>query len=116
MTVVERLKTALGLNGSPDGSERREHPRIAGPLLTLKFGGGKYKSVDWSLGGCRIAAANGQFQLRQQISGRIKIAGGDGRGDFTAEIVRVDADGHVSLRWLEISPHIFVTMHGLGQS
>jgi hypothetical protein len=116
MSVVERLKTALGLGTAPDGVERRKHPRMAGPLLTLTVGGGKYKSVDWSLGGCRILAPDGGFQLRQQVAGRIKIAGGDGRGDFSAEIVRVDADGHVSLRWLELSPHVFVTMHGLGQS
>jgi PilZ domain len=114
MTVVERLKTALGLGTAPDGVERREHPRIDGPLLTLKFGGGKYKSVDWSLGGCRIHAPDGGFQLRQQVSGRVKLAGADGRGGFTAEIVRLDADGHVSLRWLELAPHIFVAMHGLG--
>ena len=54
MTVIDRLKTALGLGAAPDGTERREHPRVAGPLLTLRFGGGKYKSVDWSLGGCRL--------------------------------------------------------------
>jgi hypothetical protein len=116
MTVVERLKSALGLGEAADPPERREHPRIAGPLLTLKFGGGKYKSVDWSLGGCRFLAPDAQFQLHQQVSGRIKLAGGAGRGSFTAEIVRRDADGHVSLRWLEISPDVFVAMHGLGQS
>jgi PilZ domain-containing protein len=114
MTVIERLKTALGLGTAPDGVERREHPRIQGPRLTLRFGGEKYKSVDWSLGGCRIHAAGGQLQLRQQIAGRIKLAGADGRGEFTAEIVRIDAEGHVSLRWLDLSPHIFVAMHGLG--
>jgi len=116
MTVVDRLKSALGLGESPDEAERREHPRIAGALLTLKFGGGKYKSVDWSLGGCRILAPDAQFQLHQQVSGRIKLAGGDGRGAFVAEIVRIDASGHVSLRWLELEPHVFVAMHGLGQS
>src|SRR5579859_3654123 len=110
MTVIERLKSVLGLGDAPDGTERREHPRIAGSRLTLRFNGGKFKSVDWSLGGCRILASDGQFQLRQQVSGRIKVAGGDGRGDFVAEIVRIDADGHVSLRWLELSRHIFVTM------
>ena len=116
MTVVGRLKTALGLGGAPDGLERRAHPRVKGPLLTLRFGGGKYKSVDWSLGGCRILAPDSQFQLHQQLAGRIKVAGGDGRGDFVAEIVRIDAGGHVSLRWLELSPHVFVTMSGLGQA
>ena len=114
MSVVERLKSALGLGAAPDGVERREHPRIAGPRLTLKFGGDKYKSVDWSLGGCRIQAPGAQFQLRQQVAGRIKLAGGAGRGDFVAEIVRIDADGHVSLRWLEMAPDVFVAMHGLG--
>jgi len=110
MTVVERLKNALGLGDRSEAADRRQHPRVQGPLLTLKFDGEKYKSLDWSLGGCRIRAPGGHFQLRQQLRGRIKIVGADGRGEFVAEIVRIDADGHVSLRWLELSPHIFAAM------
>ena len=115
MSVVERLKNALGLNGAPEGAERRQHPRKDGPLLTLKFGGEKYKSVDWSLGGCRIQTAPGQLQANQKVDGRIKIAGASERGKFVAEIVRIDTEGRASLRWLELSPHIFLTMHGMGE-
>jgi hypothetical protein len=81
--------------------------------VALSVGGRKYKSADWSLGGCRIPAESGEFAIRQQISGRIKLAGADGPGEFVAEIERVADDGHVDLRWLEMSPHIFVAMHGL---
>jgi hypothetical protein len=104
MSVVERFKKAL------DWVERRQHPRSGTPVLTLKFDGQTYDAVDWSLGGCRIQAPAGQFQLAQRVGGRIRLAGTDGRGKFVAEIVRLDSDGQVALRWLEISPYIFVAM------
>jgi hypothetical protein len=115
MSVVERLKNALGLGNAPAGADRRQHPRKDGPLLTLKFGGEKYKSVDWSLGGCRIQTPPGHLRANQQVTGRIHIAGASERGKFVAEIVRIDAAGQASLRWLEMSPHIFLTMHGMGE-
>lgn len=105
MTVADRLKNALGW------IERRQHPRTTSPLLTVKFEGQKYKTVDWSLGGCRIHAPAAQLKLTQRVAGRVWLAGAEGRGEFVAEIVRVDRDGHVALRWLEISPHIFAAMN-----
>ena len=104
MSVTERLKKAR------DWVERRRHPRSATPVLTLKLDGQTYKAVDWSLGGCRIQGSAGQFRINQRVSGRVKLAGADGRGAFVAEVMRAESDGQVALRWLEISPHIFVTM------
>ena len=104
MTVADRLKNALGW------IERRQHPRTSGPRLTLKFDGQKYKTVDWSLGGCRIHAPAAPLKVTQRVAGRVRLSGADGRGEFVAETVRVDGDGHVALRWLEISPHIFAAM------
>lgn len=34
----------------------------------------------------------------------------EGRGEFVAEVVRVAGPGGIGLRWLELSPHIFVAM------
>ena len=72
--------------------------------------GQKYRTVDWSLGGRRIQAAGGQFQLKQRLAGRVRLAGTEGRGDFVAEVVRIESDGQVALRWVEMSPQIFVAM------
>ncbi len=105
MTVADHLKRAL------DWVERRQHPRTGSSRLTLKIDGQKYKTVDWSLGGCRIQApAADAFRLQQRVTGRLRLADADGPGDFVAEIVRIEADGQVALRWLELSPQIFVAM------
>ena len=104
MTVGNFLRDSLGL------AERREHPRTDLPKLTLRFGGQKFKTVDWSLGGCRINGDASQFQIKQRIQGRMQLEGAEGRGDFLAEVVRVVENGDVGLRWLELSPHIFMAM------
>ena len=106
MSVIERLKNAV------ERIERRRHLRTGSPVLTVNVDGRKYRAMDWSLGGCRIQASS-TFQLKQQVRGRVRLAGADGRGEFVAEVVRVEADGQVALRWLELSPHVFVAM---GQS
>lgn len=104
MSVVDRLKDAAAW------IERRQHARTGSPLLKLKFDGEKYKALDWSLGGCRIRVPGHGFQLTQRIAGRVWLDGADNRGEFVAEVVRLEADGEVALRWLELSPHIFVAM------
>lgn len=104
MSVTERFQKAL------DWVERRRHPRSDTPVLTLKLEGQTYKAADWSLGGCRIRGAVGQFRINQRVAGRVKLAGADGGGAFVAEVVRAESDGQVALRWLEISPHVFVAM------
>ena len=90
--------------------ERRRHPRAESPRLTLRVDGQKYRALDWSLGGCRIAAPAERFQVKQSLAGRLTLEGADERGKFVAEIVRVTGNGEVGLRWLELSPQIFVAM------
>jgi len=80
------------------------------PKLTLRFADRKYKTVDWSLGGCRINGDAAQFRVRQRIEGRLQIEGAEERGEFIAEVVRVGDNGDIGLRWLELSPHIFMTV------
>jgi hypothetical protein len=104
MSVVGRLKSALGFD------ERREHSRQQVPRLTVKIDGRKYGAIDWSMGGCRINAPAAALQVKQKVDGQVTLDGADGRGKFIAEIVRVAADGDIGLRWLELSPNIFVAM------
>ena len=102
MSVGKLLRESLGL------TERRQHPRSDQPELTLRFGGQDYTAVDWSLGGCRINADAARFQVKQRIQGRMQLEGSDGRGEFLAEVVRIVENGDVALRWLELSPYIFM--------
>jgi len=104
MSVSDLLRDSLGLG------ERRQHPRTDQPRLTLRFDGQKYETVDWSLGGCRIKGEAAQFRLRQHIQGHLQLDGADERGEFMAEVVRIVENGDVGLRWLELSPHIFMTV------
>ena len=105
MSVSDLLRDSLGLG------ERRQHPRTDQPKLMLRFDGQKYQTVDWSLGGARIKANGGPaLQVRQHIQGQLQLEGADERGEFMAEVVRVGENGDIGLRWLELSPHIFMTV------
>jgi PilZ domain len=103
MGLAQLLKQSLGL------AERREHPRHDAPRLTLKFGGRKYRALDWSLGGCKIPVSPGELQARQRLEGRLTLQGADASGKFVAEVVRLEGTA-AGLRWLELSPEMFVAM------
>jgi hypothetical protein len=104
MTVVERLRNALGFG------ERRQHPRISRPAMTVKVNGRSYLALDWSLGGCRLKAGVGEFQVKQRVTGSVRLEAFDDTGVFAAEVVRLNPDGDVGLRWVEISPVLFQAM------
>ena len=104
MSVSDLLRESLGLG------ERRQHPRTDQPKLTLRVEGQTYETVDWSLGGCRINGATAPFRLRQHIHGHLQLEGAEEQGEFVAEVVRIVDNGDVGLRWLELSPHLFMTV------
>jgi hypothetical protein len=89
--------------------ERRKHERIYGHSLSLTIEGERYQTLDWSLGGFRIADFHRPLAARQQITGEV-----DGRsvrgGEFTAEIVRLTVGGEVGCRWLDISGATLMSM------
>ena len=92
--------------------DRRHHYRLEQPVLVLTIAGKEYATLNWSLGGFRIAAGPGRFVRDQRIEGGIRLpAGGD--GSFAADVLRVTDQGQVQLRLLEISPAVFVAMSGL---
>lgn len=94
-------------------SERRKHAREYGPQLKLDIDGSAYHTLDWSLGGFRMAAEGIEVKPGDLLEGRIKAPNGAGQGDFTARVMRV-ADGHIGARWLEMSGNLFARLGGLG--
>lgn len=87
--------------------ERREHERTSACTIKLKFGGATYTSLDWSLGGCRIAGTPERLRNGDMIEGTIAGIGFSHSGEFLAEIVWRKSDGLAGLRWLELEPHVF---------
>lgn len=90
--------------------ERRGHPRLHAPGLVLIAEWKRFEARDWSLGGCLIDAPPGTYTRGQRIEGTLEIRGQDERGEFLAEIVRVNEGGELGLRWLEISGNLFALM------
>jgi hypothetical protein len=89
--------------------ERRAHGRHDTPSLTLMVGRRKFAALDWSLGGCRIAAEPGEYRRGNRLEGTLWLDGCP-RGEFLAEFVRGTETGEYGLRWLEITASTFVAM------
>lgn len=97
-------------------SERRQHSRTSKPAIRVAMGGKKYRTADWSMGGFRISGYHAPLALKEQIEGRISSIAGSGGGGFMVEVVRVQENGDIGLRFLEIEPHIFMALCGLNVS
>jgi hypothetical protein len=82
--------------------ERRRHRRNYGHSLSLTIEGKRYETLDWSLGGFRIADFHRPVAPCQQIVGKV-TGRGVRDGEFTAAIVRTPVGGEVGCRWLDIS-------------
>lgn len=90
--------------------ERRQHPRITHKPLIVSIGRHDYKTVDWSLGGFRLAKLHGAPRPGLRLSGEIDGLRAAKPGRFVAEVVHVTDDGEVGTRFLEISPAFFIAM------
>ncbi len=95
-------------------SERRKHAREHGPQLKLKIDGATYDTLDWSLGGFRMATNGIDAKPGDLIEGGIKAPSGAGRGEFSARVMRITDDGEIGARWLEMSGDLFARLGGLG--
>jgi hypothetical protein len=105
MSIADIIRKPL------DWVERRLHARTNDPVLKLTVGKRTYVALDWSLGGCRIAASPGEFQLKQKVEGRIVLGGPNPQsGEFVAEVVRLTDQGEIGLRWLELSAQLVVSL------
>lgn len=95
------------------GGERRAHAREYRRKLVLKTDRGKFETLDWSLGGCRIGPIEPRPKVGDEFSGVITGIGLANRGEFLAEVVRLGKNGEIGLRWLEMDPHTFMSLSGL---
>lgn len=92
--------------------DRRRHVRHTSTSLTVTVDGHKYKTVDWSLGGFRLAGFHRPVAAKDRIAGLLAPPKG-AKGDFVAEIVWTADDGHLGVRFLEITPRTFLAMADL---
>jgi hypothetical protein len=104
------LPTAFAARPAPE--ERRRHARHRSPALTLVVEGHRYKTLDWSLGGFRIAAFHRPLAAGMRIEGTVRGVSGAKPGEFLAEVARVAPNG-IGLRLIEIASATFVAMAGL---
>src|SRR5713226_8140350 len=94
------------------GVERRQHPRLREPAITLVIEGRKVKTIDWSLGGCLIVAADlgpPSRHVGEKLGGTLRLAKVP-KGEFMAEVVRKTDRGELGLRWLEFTGATFLGM------
>lgn len=94
-------------------SDRRRNSRIYDRPLKVRVEGKTYKTHDWSLGGFRIKHYHRHLEVGERISGKISLPRGPKAGDIVVEVMRATDNGDVGVRFLEITPRIFVAMGGL---
>jgi hypothetical protein len=106
------MTIARFISGLWNGIERRQHPRLREPAITLVVGGRKIRTVDWSLGGCLVVAEHvgpGPHRVGDQVGGKLRLAKVP-QGEFLAEVVRQTDKGELGLRWLEITASTFMAI------
>ena len=92
--------------------DRRAHVRYVVPRLIITHDGVEYKTSDWSLGGFRLDDFEATLRIGKQLEGEISLEGGE-KGEFSAEIISIDASGYISVQFLAITPGVFLAMSGL---
>lgn len=95
-----------------NGGERRGHPRRRKPPMILLIGQHSIETIEWSLGGCRVAAsAIGKTPVRpgDRLTGQLHVPRAP-EGRFIAEVMRISPEGEVGMRWIEITGSTFATM------
>lgn len=94
-------------------TDRRQHARFYDRPMQMDIDGKRYQTLDWSLGGFRIAGYHAPLRPGQRVGGRIDSGDGIVSGDFAAEVVRLTDAGEVGLRFIEVSPATFLSMAGV---
>jgi hypothetical protein len=94
----------------PRIGERRRFVRHSLPALRLKIEGQRLETLDWSLGGCKIAGFHRPLSRGDQLQGRIAAIGGERSGEFLAEVMYVSEEIGIGLCWVEMAS---ATYHAL---
>jgi hypothetical protein len=88
----------------------RKDMRLHYPILSVRIGDLLCETVDWSLGGMRVANYTGCSQVGDTVELVVEVS--DGGGDWQmrcqARVVRVSAlKGEIALQFEELGPKIF---------
>jgi hypothetical protein len=95
----------------PSGGDQRQHPRVYDRPLKLLIDGRRYKTLDWSMSGMRIAGYPAAAAVpNATVAGTILASGQVKRGEFVAEVVRVLPDGSVGVRFVKLWSETFISM------
>jgi PilZ domain len=108
--LVRPARKALLTRGRRAVSERRHYFRHEGRPLRIEIEHQHYRTLDWSLGGCRIAAFHRPLTQGERLHGKLGPARGTKSGQFVAEVMHVSADGKIGLRWTEITSTSFFAL------
>ena len=92
--------------------DRRAHVRYVIPRLTIIHNGVEYQTTDWSLGGFKLDDFEETLRTGKELEGEIILEGGE-KGEFSAEIISIDTSGDIRVRFLAITPKVFLAMSGL---
>jgi hypothetical protein len=92
--------------------DRRSHIRYEIPWLTITHDGVDYRTTDWSLGGFKLDDFRATLPVGKNLEGEIRLEGSK-KGVFLAEIVKIGDSGNISVRFLAITPRVFLAMSGL---
>lgn len=90
------------------GYRPRQDKRYSDPVLYLIIGGRRFRTLDWSFGGCRIDGIHAGLVPGQQVEGMVEW---DADAPFIAEIVgRNERDVWTALRFADLTNAAFAAM------
>lgn len=101
------MRLAKAFFGVASHGENRRDKRLLAPALEVSFDGSSYQTMDWSLGGVRVAGYSGPRIPGDEVEGTIQIATHTNSHPFKAVVVRVDFSGELALNFTELSDSAF---------
>lgn len=111
MSFLSRLLDHL--RGGLDRPEMRLTARMDAPMLMIEIGGYAHRTRDWSAGGACIEGFAGEAQVGGMLNGHLHWTGDTRRLPFTAEVMRLEGNGVLALRWLDLPLAIQQEMEAL---
>ena len=99
MSLIARL---LGRLRSTDLIEERLTYRTSRPALMVEINGYAHKTRNWSAGGALLIAFAEAVVIGTILNGKLFWEGEERRLHFTAEVMRLEPDGSLALRWLDL--------------
>jgi hypothetical protein len=76
-----------------DRQEARRDRRYALPPITVTLTSGAYTTSNWSLGGFLLPPPGLDLKPGVSAAGKVALSDGGATHEFSAEVVRCDADG-----------------------